>query len=534
MAKKKRRRKKKKRAEGFLTLLLILLLLVAAGGFFMLNFRVIRGRVYRIDETVDLTEYEISTQEYEDILAQNPGIEVLWTVPIGDSRYDSRAESITVGEFSTADLPHFAYFTALKTVDGSRSHSLEALAALRQAYPRLAVSWLVPLSDSESYPDTAVSATVTGDTSFQKLSTLLPYLPELTELDLRGAVFPGEDELAALKAAFPQLHVLAQVSLLGQSLDCESTALSFPELPADALPELIAAAADLPYVNEISLGTAVYPADLIAALRAAYHGATVHCHLSFYGVEVDSLAEEMDFSGIPITDTSAIGDAVNAMPALKTIVMSDCGIPDAEMDALNKQYETVRIVWTVYIKGYECRTDADNFCISRITSHYGDIFNEHVAPLRYCTDMVTLDLGHMYFDDISFVANMPHLRYFIMGDTLVTDLSPLENCQELYYLEMFLTPVKDLSPLEHIPSLRHLNVGYVRPDDYSPICRMTWLDRLWWIGHNLPQDARNEISASLPNTRICFFDGESSVPSSWRNDDSYREMRDNLGMWYNY
>ena len=534
MAAKKRRKKRKKHAERFLTLLLVLLLIVAAVGFFMLNFRIVRGRVYRIGEVIDLTEYELTVQEYEDILARNPGAEIVWTVPIGNNRCDSRSEAITAGEFSKEDLPSFAYLPALRSVDGSQSRSLEALAALREAYPQLAVSWLVPLSDSESYPDTAVSASVTGETSFQKLSSLLPYLPELTELDLRGAVFAGEDELAELKAAFPQLHVLAQVSLLGQSLDCESTALSFPELPAESLPELIAAASDLPYVTEISLGTAVYPADLIASLREAYNGAAVHCHLSFYGVEVDSMDEEMDLSNIPISDTSAIGDAVRAMPALKTIVMSDCGIPDAEMDALNKQYETVRIVWTVYIKGYECRTDADNFCISRITSRYGDIFNEHVAPLQYCTDMVTLDLGHMYFDDISFVANMPHLRHFIIGDTLVTDLSPLENCQELYYLEMFLTPVKDLSPLARIPSLRHLNVGYVRPDDYSPICQMTWLDRLWWIGHNLPQEARDDITASLPNTRICFYDGESSVPSSWRNDDSYREMRDNLGMWYNY
>lgn len=534
MTARKHRKRRKKHAKRFLTVLLILLLLVAAGGLFLLNFRIIRGRVYRIGETIDLTEYELTPREYEDILSSNPGAEIVWTVPIGDNRYDSRSESVTVGEFSAVDIPNFAYFPLLKTVDGTRSHSLEALAALRQAYPQLAVSWLVPLSDSESYPDTAVSAAVTGNTSFEKLSALLPYLPALTELDLRGAAFAGEDELEALKAAFPELRVYAQVSLLGQSLDCESTSLSFPELPAESLPELIAAADDLPNVTEISLGTAVYPADLIAALREAYRGATVRCHLSFYGVEVDALAEEMDFSGIPITDTSAIGDAVRTMPALKKIVMSDCGIPDAEMDALNRQYETVRIVWTVYIKGYECRTDADNFCISRITSRYGDIFNEHVAPLQYCTDMVTLDLGHMYFDDISFVANMPHLRHFIIGDTLVTDLSPLENCQELYYLEMFLTPVKDLSPLTRIPSLRHLNIGYVRPDDYSPICQMTWLDRLWWIGHNLPQEARNDIIASLPNTKVCFYDGESSVPSSWRNDDSYREMRDNLGMWYNY
>jgi len=534
MTKKKHRRKKKKHSVLPVVLLSAVLLIAAAAAFFLFNFRYVKGHFYRRGETIDLTAADVTPQEFDELAARYPDADIIWTVPIGDGRYDSRAEAITVGAFTADELPRFAYMTALRRVDGSQSPSFEALAAVRAAYPALAVSWSVPLSDSESYPDTAVSASVTGSTSAEKLSALLPYLPKLQELDLRGAVFAEEDGLQALKAAFPQIHMLSKVTVLGQDFDVETETLAFPELPEESLPELIAAASALPQVKMIDLGTVIYPADLIAALRAAYNGAEVRCHLSFYGVEVDALSEEMDFSGIAISDTTAIGDAVGAMPKLKKIIMSDCGIPDAEMDALNRQYETVRIVWTVYIKGYECRTDADNFCISRITSHYGDIFNEHVAPLQYCTDMVTLDLGHMYFDDISFVANMPHLRHFIIGDTLVTDLSPLENCQELFYLEMFLTPVKDLSPLTRIPSLRHLNIGYVRPDDYTAVCRMPWLERLWWIGNNLSQEQRDDIIASLPDTTVCFFDGESSVPSSWRNHDSYREMRDNLGMWYQF
>ncbi len=534
MTKKKHRRKKKKSSARVLVVLIVLLLLAAAVAYCMYTFRYVKGRFYRRGETIDLTALEVTPQEYDEIRALYPDAETVWTVPIGDGHYDCRDTSITVGEFTADDLPRFAYMTALQRVDGSHSHSLAALAALREAYPSLTVSWTVPLGDGESVPDDAVSAAVTGQTSFEKLSALLPYLPELQELDLREAVFADSDELKALKAAFPQIHIRSRVTILGQEFDAETDTLSFPELPEESLPELIAAVGNLPDVTAIDLGTAVYPADLIAALRQACNGAEVRCHLNFYGVEVDALSEEMDLSGTPISDTTAIGYAVDAMPKLKKIIMSDCGIPDAEMDALNRQYESVRIVWTVYIKGYECRTDADNFCISRITSHYGDIFNEHVAPLRYCTDMVTLDLGHMYFDDISFVSNMPHLRHFIIGDTLVTDLSPLENCQELFYLEMFLTPVKDLSPLTRIPSLRHLNIGYVRPDDYTAVCRMPWLERLWWIGNNLSQEQRDEIIASLPDTTVCFFDGESSVPSSWRNHDSYREMRDNLGMWYQF
>ena len=250
-------------------------------------------------------------------------------------------------------------------------------------------------------------------------------------------------------------------------------------------------------------------------------------------METPSDAEELDLSGIEISDTSDIDKAVGAMADLKKIIMSDCSIPDEEMDALNRKFDDVRIVWTVYIKDYACRTDAVDFCISRITSRYGNITNEMVAPLKYCTDMVTLDLGHMNFNDISFVENMPHLKYFIIGDTLTDDLSPLQNCYELYYLEMFITRVRDLTPLLDKTSLKHLNISYVDLDDYTQLSQMTWLDRLWYVNAPLTNPKRQEIIDALPNTEVAFSSPDgSSVDRSWRYNDSYFEMRDNLGMAY--
>ena len=452
-------------------------------------------------------------------------------VTIGDKTFDIHAESIAVGDFSADELDKFAQFDSLKSVDGSASASFEALAALRERYPALTVHWQVPLSETERWPDDATEAAVTGPTSAAYLESMLPWLPQLERLDLYNASFADEAEAEELARAFPQIRFLRRFTLLGKTVDSADTALSYPGIGAEQLSELTAKGVLLPEVTEIELGDGLYDAGAIAALREAYHGARVHCRLSFYGVETDSLAEELDLSEIPIEDTSDVDRAVGSMAALKKVVMCDCGIPDEEMDALNKKFDDVRVVWTVYVKEFPCRTDSDNFIV-RVADHNGKITNEQVAPLQYCTDMVTLDLGHMEIDDIFFVANMPHLRFLIIGDTMVEDLSPLQNCYELYYIEMFICKVTDISPLLDKTTLKHLNVSRTRVD-VSQICQMTWLDRLFWIDPWITGEEQQRIRDSLPDTEICFYyEDMSSVNRLWRDDDSYREMRDNLDMPY--
>ena len=62
-----------------------------------------------------------------------------------------------------------------------------------------------------------------------------------------------------------------------------------------------------------------------------------------------------------LTAPLLIALAVGSMAALKKIVMSDCGISNEEMDALNRKFDDVRVVWTVYerilraVSGYAWR-----------------------------------------------------------------------------------------------------------------------------------------------------------------------------------
>lgn len=523
----------KKRLSAIVGICIVFVLIIALVAFWLFSkYIFVCGKFFLKGQDIDLRGKAISVEQYKVAAEEYPELHIYWDIPIGEQRFDCTSKDIEIGEFSADEVSNFAFFDELCSVDGSNCSSYEALMALRQAMPDCRVNWTVRIGANE-FPDDATDISVEVSTSYAQLSDMLRFLPDLHSVDLRNAELEPADAAELLAVEFPSVTFLHYINVCGQTLSNDVSEISLPGASTEQVKDLTSAGEKFLSVETIDLGDKLYQANDIADLRQAFGGAKVLCLLNFYGVETSSDAEELDLSGIQISDTSDVDKAVASMANLKKIVMSDCGISDEEMDALNKKFDDVRIVWTIYVKEYPCRTDAVDFCISRITSHYGDITNEMVAPLKYCTDMVTLDLGHMYYDDISFVENMPHLKYFIIGDTKTKDLSPLKNCNELFYLEMFITPVTDLSPLMDKTSLKHLNISYTKLDDYSQLCKMTWLERLWFVKSSLSNEQKQDIIDSLPNTEVAFGSlDDSSVDWGWRYNYSYFDMRDNLGMSY--
>ena len=222
------------------------------------------------------------------------------------------------------------------------------------------------------------------------------------------------------------------------------------------------------------------------------------------------------------------------MARLKKLYLCDCDIPFETLDEMRSRHDDCEIVWRVYLNGLGCRTDADNFCMSKYSNDWGNLPYANAEPIKYCRNMVTLDRGHGNYDRIDFVETMPHLKYLMIVGAPVKTLEPLRNSSELYYLEMFFTQVRDLEPILHLPNLKHLNISHQRLDDYTQLFEMTQLERLWWVDSGLTEAQQNELREALPNTKIVFWAWEdNAVGNYWRDDPSYREMRDNLGMNYN-
>lgn len=255
--------------------------------------------------------------------------------------------------------------------------------------------------------------------------------------------------------------------------------------------------------------------------------------LTVYGREFSSADTEIDLSGVPITDGGEeLLSQIDAFPRLEKVVMCECGLSDEEMDRLDRAYDGIRFVWTVHIGKYELRTDAAAF-IAPLSGSLGD----SVEALKYCRDLVALDLGHKVLTDVSFVSGMPHLRFLILADNPVADISALAKLEELEYLELFLTNTADLTPLLACRKLKDLNICYIprstAENAWEVLMQMPWLERLFYAGNGLTVDQQNALRDSFPpESEIVLYDGIDCTGLDWRYHERYYEMRDLLGMYY--
>ena len=190
-----------------------------------------------------------------------------------------------------------------------------------------------------------------------------------------------------------------------------------------------------------------------------------------------------------------------------------------------------KVVWTVVcgtgkFGSFEVRTDETTFMPLKHNMYY--FLDEDAVNLRYCEDMVCIDIGHMAIKDISFVEHMPHLKYLILAHTTVLDITPLSSCKELVFLELDWTAIKDYTPLLGCTALEDLNLGLTYGDP-TPISQMTWLKNLWWKGAGYK--TRVLLEENLPDTYL-MLNPPYTVGWGWRKLQNYYDMRDLLEMPY--
>jgi len=263
--------------------------------------------------------------------------------------------------------------------------------------------------------------------------------------------------------------------------------------------------------------------------------AFIKADVELYGQSFATDSVEIDLSGTEIESSTLIEKALPLFPKLKKVIMSDCGISDEDMDALNRRHEDVHFVWTLHFSVYDVRTDVTAFCASNVPGYVAPkLGDQQLAPIKYLTELVALDLGHMYYTDLSFLENMPKLRYLILVEANYRDISAIAGLSELHYLELFNNTIEDISPLLECRKLRHLNIGYTKGYDASVLKEMTWLERLWYPGGFLDDALAAEIEKELSDTECYFvkYDGKGSTGGGWREDESYFTMRDLFEMHY--
>lgn len=480
---------------------------------------------------IDLRDAIVTVEGYELLRSMVPDCRVFWNIPIGGEYYDSSSKTLSFGDVAAEDVGSFAYFDALESLVFTGS-SHESYIKIERLLPECAVSRSVALGQTAAEAGGESLDLSSSGVSASELMERLDYLPGLKEVKLNSKDFSPE-ELKALREAYPKLSFDYDVSIGGKNYSCLTKELNLPG--GVKASELMGAMPEFLRLAKLSLEDNSLSADELLALAEQYPDVEISADVELYGKRFATSAEEIDLSGIEISDTGLIERSLPLFPELEKVIMSDCGIADEDMDALNRRHEDVMFVWTIHFSVYDVRTDVKAFCASNVPGFVAPKLNsQQLEPIKYLTELEALDLGHMYYTDLSFLEYMPKLRYLILVEANYRDISTIAGLSRLYYLELFNNTIEDMSPLLECRQLRHLNIGYTRGYDASVLKEMYWLERLWLPGSQLSQEELDSIASALPQTDVYTvkWDGDGSTGGGWREHESYFVMRDMFEMHY--
>lgn len=440
---------------------------------------------------------------------------------VGENRYERTIESIDLSGSPVSDLTQLKAFYDLKRIDlRGTGVKCEEYEQVKSWFPEAEILWDIPFQ-GEFYDMDTRELTLTSLT-LEEIG-VLDYFTELESICAEDCA--DYENLGILRQRRPELKLSYKVPLGDTRYSNDIKELT---LPGEMVEELFTAIPHFRELTSLKLEEPLAPIDRILSLREAFPQVEISWSVNVGGIAADEFTEQLDLTGIPMT----VEQMEAVLPYLLNVTyidMTDCGISNEEMDALNRRHENVKIVWTVDIGPYlRLRTDATCFMPAKEGIFVRD---EALYNLRYCTDMIAIDLGHMKITNIDFVAFMPHLKYLLLCETLVTDLTPLTGLTELVYLELFLTYPKDLSPLLTLTALEDLNLHYVR-GDADIIARMTWLKNLWW-GYNaaMSWDQQQMLREAIPGCNFNFT-SFSSTGGGWRELPNYYAQRDIFGLYY--
>ena len=469
-------------------------------------------------QQLDLRDREITIRYYEKLLRRLPGCQILWNVPFQEGTVPSDAREITVSTLSQEDMRILSYFPGLETVHGEACTDYENLLQLWKQRPDLQVIYSVALG-AESYgagTDRVVLESVT-----QEQISRLAYLPNLKSVLCSG----GEGETVSRLQTYCREHQLEFQIALGE----EAISPDAETVTADAITdEQLGLLEFLPELKQLHLRRPKASAEKLMQFQDSRPGLTLTWEQELCGQLLPSTAEEIDLSGAKVSNLAELDQQMTYFPAAKLVFLGECGLDNellaAHRDNVRDRY---KLVWTVSCGSkLKTRTDATTFMPVREYVYY---FNDEEAyNLRYCEDMVCIDIGHMSIHNIDFVEYMPNLQYLILAHTQLQSIDPISSCKKLKFLELDWAPVKDLSPLTGCTALEDLNVGKIYAD-FAPVEEMTWLKNLWMV--ECSTAARYRMPQALPDTRVMVA-GAATVANGWRDLENYYEMRDLLGMQY--
>ena len=182
------------------------------------------------------------------------------------------------------------------------------------------------------------------------------------------------------------------------------------------------------------------------------------------------------------------------------------------MAGIRDDFPDKSIVWRIYVANKSALTDDQ---VIRMTHGINDAVT---GPLKYCTEVVYMDLGHdAGITDISFIENMTKLECIILSDAKMKDITPLSYCPNLTWVELvYCDRMTDMTPIANMPSIRYLNISYSGIRDFDVVENLN-LERLCVIAIGVSDDQLEAYKQRHPDTLA--INSGNPYGYAWRYND---------------
>lgn len=471
-------------------------------------------------QQLDLRDTGITAEEYEKIQAMLPGCQILWLVPFQGNHLPLDTDTLTISSITAQEMAALHYLPKLTVIDATGCRDYDALLQLQAMYPHCQVRYQLEL-DGVLLNQDATAADLPNTTG-SAVAQALAYLPNLTLINAQGCQDYGA--LLELQQAYPQCQIQYTVPFCGENWPQDTRELTVSAATAEELSQV------LPYLPDVTQVTIKAPLEDPAGmlpLKDTYPQIAFTYCFQLLGKTVSTGDTLLDLSGIQLDGTDALEAALPHFTALEKVDMCGCGIANEDMAALNDRHPGTLFVWEVYFGRNAVRTDVSYFMPFQLRYQVTD---KDADTLKYLTELLCLDLGHMEISRSDFLQYMPKMKYLLLVDTLITDISGCANMPDLVYAEFFMSKIRDYSPLLECKNLADLNICFTKPKDPLIFCQMTQLKNLWFRG-NYDNAIYRQLKKALPDTTIAFDSG-TATEGGWRDLQNYFDMRDLLGMPY--
>lgn len=408
------------------------------------------------------------------------------------------------GVMSAEEVAALDRYKNLKTLDLRGSTCYDAIEAYIAAHPQVAVSYTVDVAGTPCDP--GIDSITIAPQDAEALAAVSRHLPKLRSIDLEGGGVTAET-LRVLWDAIPEARLRYSVDLLGQSLPGDTKTLDLSGLSHAQAAEAAEALRLLPALETVQLldgaGESALPVEDFIALKSAAPQAAFSYRCELYGQEVSTETESLSYVNTEIGNEGAalFMRLLPCLDRLQRLSLDTCGIDDEVMAQMRDAFPDKEIVWRVVVGWKSFMSDVETVWA------IGGLSDEQLEPLKYCTKVKYLDLGHNGITKLDFVLYMPDLEVAIFENDDLEDITLLGTCKNLEYLEIGETNVGDISPLANCTNLQHLCIGGLyKVTDITPLYGLTKLVRLNMIcDTNIPQYQIDEIQALLPGCYVEAF-----------------------------